>query len=104
MDSRDVRIDELIGETLDECLEILEHQETPEAKTLSEHAERFVEALERNRRLVQAGELQRPSNGNGLGISSALGEWAGKFHRLMGLAYEIDRYYAEECNCPRVGS
>lgn len=104
MDSRDARLDELFGEAIDECLEIGEHAGVSGASSLSRFTAKAVDILERNRKLVQAGELLRPSHGNGLGISPALGEWAGKYERLMGLAYEIDRYYAEDCNFPRAGS
>lgn len=104
MDARDKWIDELIGEAIDECLSISSKAVESNNTALSEHLNEAIAFFEKRRKAVLAGQLVRPSHGEGLGFSAAIGGWAYKFERLMGIMYEIDRYYAETCNCPRAGS
>ena len=104
MDACDLHLGQLIQSAMDECRRIQESAESNWPVWLFDSTNEAISAMTGYLESVRTSQLPRPSDGAGLGFSRGIGEWADGYEHLMALAYEIDRYYSENCNCVRVVS
>ena len=104
MDACDLHLEQLIKGAMNECRRIHGSAESNGPRWLVESTNEAISAMSGYLESVYTSRLPRPSAGAGLGFSRGIGEWADDHEPLMALAYEIDRYYSENCNCARVVS
>ncbi len=104
MDARDLHLEQLIKSAINECRRIQKSAESNGPAWLVDSTNEAISAMTGYLELVRTSRLPRPSNAAGLGFSRGIGEWGDDFEHLMDLAYEIDRYYSDNCNCARVVS
>ncbi|WP_324733725.1 hypothetical protein [Pseudomonas paeninsulae] len=104
MDACDLHLEQLIKSAMNECRCIQKSAESNGPVWLAGSTNEAISAMTGYLESVRTTRLPRPSNGAGLGFSRGIGEWADDYKHLMGLAYEIDRYYSDNCNCARIVS